>query len=76
VEFTLISEDVAVGTKTEKAMRQGGDFIVKTLKQIVETGRPSLGTRMLYVVFTALGPLMTSAKSKSEHWPLEGRAHV
>ena len=75
VEFTLISEDVAVGTKTEKAMRQGGNFIVKTLKQIVESGRPSVGTRLLYVVFTALGPLMTSSKSKSEHWPLEERAH-
>src|SRR5688572_19708248 len=30
VEFTLISEEVPAGTKTEKAMRQGGDFIAKT----------------------------------------------
>jgi uncharacterized protein YndB with AHSA1/START domain len=73
VEFTLISEDIMLGTKTEKAMRQGGDFIVKTLKQVVESGRPSLGTRMLYSMFTVLGPLMTPAKSRTEHWPLEER---
>ena len=75
VEFTLISEDVPAGTKTESAMKRGGDFIVSTLKAIVETGRPRLGTRLLYGFFNLLGPVMTPAKSRSEHWPLEETAH-
>ena len=49
----------------------GGDFIVKTLKQVVENGRPSLGTRMVYGMFGVLGPLMTPAKGRAEQWPLE-----
>ena len=74
VEFTLISEDVPAGTKTEKSMRQGGEFIVKTLKQVIEDGKPSFGTRAIYAMFGLLGPLMTPAKSKSANWPLEGSA--
>jgi uncharacterized protein YndB with AHSA1/START domain len=71
VEFTLISEDVPAGTKTAKDMTRGGDFIVNTLKQIIETGKPALGARMLYVMFGLLG-FTTPAKCRSEHWPLEG----
>jgi uncharacterized protein YndB with AHSA1/START domain len=74
VEFTLTAEDVPAGTKTEKDMTRGGDFIVNTLKQIVETGKPALGTRILYVVFGLLG-LTTPAKCRSEHWPLEGKSN-
>ncbi len=75
VEFTLLSEDIPGGTKTESAMRRGGDFIVKTLKAIVETGKPSLGTRFLYRVFALLTPFITPAKSRTEHWPLENTTH-
>lgn len=71
VEFTLISEDVPAGTKTAKDMTRGGDFIVKTLKEIIETGRPALGTRVLYALFGLLA-FTTPAKCRSEHWPLEG----
>jgi len=74
VEFTLTSEDIPAGTKTEKDMRRGGDFIVKTLKQIVETGKPALGTRILYGLFGLLG-FMTPAKCKVEHWPLQEVPH-
>ncbi len=70
VEFTLTSEDIPAGSKTEKDMRRGGDFIVKTLKQIVETGRPAFGTRVLYGLFGLLA-FLTPAKCKSEHWPLK-----
>ncbi|MEZ4585960.1 MAG: SRPBCC domain-containing protein [Gemmatimonadales bacterium] len=75
VSFTLISEGVPSGTKTESAMRRGGDFIVKTLKAIVERGRPPLGTRILYGFFNLVGPLMTPSKSRTEHWPLEEATH-
>lgn len=70
VDFTLISEEIPAGSKTLKAMERGGDFIVKTLKQIVETGRPSLGTRMIYALFGLLA-FTTPARCRSEHWPLE-----
>ena len=71
VEFTLTSEEVPAGTKTHKAMAKGGDFIVGTLKKIVEDGRPALGIRVLYSVMTFVAPLMTPSQSKSAHWPLE-----
>ena len=68
VEFTLTSENIPVGTKTAKQMIRGGDMIVKTLKSIVETGRPSFGVRMLYGMFKLMAP-MTPKKCRSENWP-------
>ncbi len=74
VEFTLTSEAIPAGTKTAKAMRQGGDFIAATLKAVVENGKPPVLTRLIYGMFSILAPVMTPAKSKSERWPLEGAA--
>lgn len=71
VEFTLTSEAVPAGSKTESAMRRGGDFIASTLKAVVENGRPSLMTRVVYGMFGLLAPVMTPARCRSEHWPLE-----
>jgi uncharacterized protein YndB with AHSA1/START domain len=70
VEFTLTSEDVPVGTKTAKDMTRGGDFIAATLKQVIETGKPSFGTRMIYALFGLLA-FTTPKQCRSEHWPLE-----
>ena len=70
IEFTLTSENVPVGTKSAKEMRRGGDMIVKTLKAIIETGKPPLGIRILFVLFKVLEPF-TPARSRSEHWPLD-----
>ena len=70
VDFTLISEGVPANTKTAKAMTRGGDFIVKTLKQIVETGKPALGTRMIYAMFGLLA-FTTPARCRSDRWPLK-----
>lgn len=67
VEFTLTSKDIPVGTKTEKNMKRGAEFIVKTLKTIVENGRPSFGVRMLYAMFKVLTPL-TPKKCRTENW--------
>lgn len=69
VEYTMTLENLPVGTKTAKQMVQGGTFITKTLKRVVETGRPSFGVRMLYVLFALMAPL-TPAKCKVENWPL------
>lgn len=72
VEFTLISEDMLAGSKTEKQMTSGGEMIAKALKGIVEHGRPPFGTRVLHRVI-ALMEVFTPAKCKVEHWPLLDR---
>lgn len=69
VEFTLTLDDMPKGTKTAKQMTQGGTMIVNTLKAIVETGRPSFGTRLLYGLFKVMEPLQPK-RCLSEHWPL------
>lgn len=58
------------GTKTAKQMMQGGTMIVNTLKRIVETGRPSLGIRMLYGLFKVL-EATTPKRCRAENWPME-----
>jgi hypothetical protein len=70
VEVTLTVENIPAGTKTENEMMKGGDFILKNLKAIVETGKPPLGTRAMYAMFGAL-EFVLPAKSKSENWPLD-----
>jgi hypothetical protein len=69
VEVTLTVENIPAGTGTEKEMMKGGDFILKNLKAIVETGRPPFGTRLMYAMFGAL-EFVLPAKTKSENWPL------
>ena len=69
VEFTLSVDNMPAGTKTAKQMTRGGDFIVKTLKEIVENGQPSFGTRMLYTVFKVMEPFSPKS-SRTENWPI------
>ncbi len=69
-EYTLTSEEIPAGTKTEKQMKQGGGFIVKTLKGVVETGKPPLGSRMILLMIS-LTTWATPKKCLSEHWPLD-----
>ncbi len=69
VEVTLTVENLPAGTGTEKEMRRGGDFILKNLKSIVETGRPPWGARLMYAVFGAL-EFVLPAKTRSDRWPL------
>lgn len=73
VEFTLISEDLPVGTKTAKQMAAGGEMIVNTLKDIVEKGRPSFGIRLLHGIIGVMEPF-TPKKCKVENWPLADKA--
>lgn len=69
VQFTLTIEDLAPGTKTAKNMLQGGTMIVNTLKAVMETGRPRLGIRLLFVLFKLMQPL-SPKKCRSENWPV------
>lgn len=68
VEFTMELENMPKGAKSTKQMTRGGTMIVNTLKRIVETGRPSMGTRALYTLFRVMEP-MTPKKSLTSNWP-------
>lgn len=68
VEFTLINEEVPAGTKTEKYMTQGAQFIVDNLKAILETGKPTFGGRFALFMMKLMGPLTPKA-SLSSNWP-------
>ena len=70
VEFTLTLKNMPAGTRTAKDMKGGGTMIVNTLKAIVETGRPKLGTRLLYLLFAVTEPF-SPKRLRSENWPLE-----
>jgi len=68
-EFTLLITDVVEGSKTQKQMTQGATLITSTLKNVMETGKPSLGVRLLYHLFKLLGPF-SPKRCRSEHWPV------
>lgn len=70
VEFTMTLEEMPKGTKTEKQMSQGAKLIVNTLKSVVETGRPSFGTRLLFAFIGLMEPFSPKA-CRSENWPLK-----
>ncbi|MEM9014967.1 MAG: SRPBCC domain-containing protein [Pseudomonadota bacterium] len=67
VEFSLITTNVPAGTKTEKGMAQGGPFIVRTFKSVVETGKAPLGARAMLFMFSLMAPFTPKA-SRSENW--------
>jgi uncharacterized protein YndB with AHSA1/START domain len=72
VQCTLIVDRMPVGTPTAKDMAGGGTMIVNTLKEVVETGRPKLGTRLMYWVFGRM-EFVLPKKTNATHWPLEER---
>lgn len=68
--FTLTAEEVPAGTKTEKYMAQGAEFISNTLKSVVERGRPDFKQRMFLLMMKA-SAIATPKKCRSENWPLD-----
>lgn len=70
VQFTLTVTELPVGTKSAKQMVSGGKMIVNVLKTVIETGRPSFGTRLLFVLFKLLAPL-SPKQCRSENWPVD-----
>ncbi len=69
-QFTLITENVPAGTKTEKYMVSGGDFITKNLKAVVETGRATAGGRFALFMMRLFAPF-TPKQSRTENWPFD-----
>jgi uncharacterized protein YndB with AHSA1/START domain len=72
VEVTLRVLGMRLGTPTAKSMASGGIRILATLKAICESGRPPMGTRLMYWVFDHM-EFVLPARTKSEHWPLTRR---
>lgn len=70
VRVTMTVTEIPTGTKSEKQLLQGGPWILKQLKTIVETGRPTLLARVVYGMFRLLAPL-NPARTRSENWPLD-----
>jgi len=67
-DFTLITDGVPAGTKTEKSMVPGGVFITENLKALVEAGKPKFAAQMIM----AIGPMLSFTVPKIcriEHWP-------
>jgi hypothetical protein len=60
-EFTLINENVPVGTKSEKYLTQGSTFITEILKSIVENGRPTPGGRFEVFMMGLFAPSTSEA---------------
>lgn len=69
-EFTLIADDIPVGTRTEKYMVSGSRYIVANLKSVVERGVPTLGGRFVGLM-CRLTESMTPRRSAASEWPLE-----
>jgi uncharacterized protein YndB with AHSA1/START domain len=69
-EFTLITENVVAGSKSEKSMADGSLFIIKNIKAFLETGKVTLGARLMLATYKLMGPLTPKAM-RAENWPLE-----
>ena len=69
-EYTLTSEAIPVGTRTEKNMKQGGEIIAKTLKACVETGKPTFMARFI-MIMGKLFAFTTPKQCRSENWPMD-----
>lgn len=70
VEFTLISEDMPPGTRTEKDMTGGAQIIVSALKGLIENGRPPFKSRFINLM-CRLTKFMSPKQSLTENWPLD-----
>lgn len=66
-----------MGTKSAKGWKGsgGGEFVCKTIKEIVEDGQTSRSTRLMYRFFDVFGPLIaplsTPKRTRVENWPMD-----
>lgn len=69
-EFSLVTEHILAGSKSEKSMAAGAKFIVENFKAYVETGKVTLGARMMNGLYGLMAP-MTPKAMRAENWPLD-----
>lgn len=68
-EFTLITENVLAGSKSEKSMAGGSKFIVNNFKAYVQTGKVTPGARMMLAVMGLMSAFVPKS-IRAENWPL------
>ncbi|MDH3373624.1 MAG: SRPBCC domain-containing protein [Gammaproteobacteria bacterium] len=69
-EFMLITESVVAGSRSEKSMADGSKFIIANIKAFIETGKVTLGARLMLAIYKLMAPL-TPKGMRAENWPLE-----
>lgn len=69
-EFSLISENVLAGSKSEKSMADGSRFIVDNFKAYLESGKVTFGARIMLGMFSLMAPL-TPKSMHADNWPLD-----
>jgi uncharacterized protein YndB with AHSA1/START domain len=67
-EFCLITENILIGSKSEKSMADGAKFIVENFKAYVETGNVTFGARLMLGMFRIMAPFTPKSMS-AENWP-------
>ena len=67
-EFTLTTEEVAAGSKSEKQMADGSRFIVTNFKAFIETGKVTFGARVMLALFKLMAPFTPKSMS-ADKWP-------
>ena len=69
-EFSLITERVVAGSKSEKSMASGSTFITENFKAYIETGKVTFGARVQLAMFKLMAPITPKSMS-AENWPFD-----
>lgn len=69
-EFSLVTERVLAGSKSEKSMAGGSRFIVENFKAYMETGKVTFGARVTLALYKLMAPL-TPKSMHADNWPLD-----
>lgn len=69
VEYSMTLEGLKPGSRAAKNAAAGAKFIADNLKALVESGRPPLGTRVMYAMFGVMEGFLPK-RCRSEAWPL------
>lgn len=68
-EFIMKIENLVAGSTMDKQMTGGSKLIMSTLKSVMETGRPSMGVRAIFMLMSLL-QFTTPKRCRSERWPV------
>lgn len=68
-EFTLITDSILAGSKSENSMADGSRFITRNFKAYVETGKVTFGARVMLAMFRLMAPFTPKSMS-ADKWPL------
>lgn len=69
VEFSLITENIPAGSKSEKSMAEGSKFIVENFKAYIETGKLTFPARTMMAMMGLMG-FMAPKSMSADNWPL------